>query len=115
MGSGSFGLAGFLGAADLAKFEPGTRQYLRVLWEQWWPRRAELERFILPPRTWRLSGTRPLNHPQRRLAALAGIVAGWPRLLRSLGKDELASARDFFREPRIPFGISITPSPPSRR
>ena len=98
-----FGLAGFLGAADLAKFEPGTRQYLRVLWEQWWPRRAELERFILPSRTWRLSGTRPLNHPQRRLAALAGIVAGWPRLLRSLGKDELASARDFFRELAHPF------------
>ena len=81
-----FGLAGFLGAPDLAGFAPGTRQYLRVLWDHWWPQRAELERFILPPRTWRLSGTRPLNHPQRRLAALAGIAADWPRLLRSLGK-----------------------------
>ena len=66
-----------------------------MLWDQWWPRRAELERLILPPRTWRLSGTRPLNHPQRRLAALAAIVAAWPRLLRSLGKDDLA-AREFF-------------------
>ena len=71
-----FGLAGFSGAPDLAEFAPGTRQYLRVLWDRWWPQRADLERLILPPRTWRLSGTRPLNHPQRRLAALAGIVGG---------------------------------------
>ena len=93
-----FGVASFLATPDLAEFESGTRQYLRLLWERWWPRRAELERLILPPRTWRLSGTRPLNHPQRRLAALAGIVAGWPKLLRSLGKDELAPARQFFLE-----------------
>ncbi len=98
-----FGLAGFLAAPDLGKFARGTRQYLRVLWDQWWPRRATLERLILPPRTWRLSGTRPLNHPQRRLAALAGVVAGWPKLLRSLGKDDLAPARQFFLELAHPF------------
>jgi hypothetical protein len=91
-----FGVAGFLATADLAKFEPGTRSYLRALWDRWWPRRAGLERLILPPRTWRLSGTRPLNHPQRRLAALAAMVAGWPRLLRSLGKDDVLAAREFF-------------------
>jgi hypothetical protein len=98
-----FGLAGFLAAPDLAKFDRGTRQYLRLLWDQWWPRRAELERLILPPRTWRLTGTRPLNHPQRRLAALAGIVAGWPKLLRALGKEDLDSARRFFLELEHPF------------
>ncbi|HSU86139.1 MAG TPA: DUF2851 family protein [Chthoniobacterales bacterium] len=98
-----FGVASFLATPDLAEFESGTRQYLRLLWERWWPRRAELERLILPPRTWRLSGTRPLNHPQRRLAALAGIVAGWPKLLPSLGKDGLAPARQFFLELQHPF------------
>jgi Protein of unknown function (DUF2851) len=98
-----FGVAGFLNAPDLAKFEPGTRQYLRVLWDQWWPRRAVLERFILPARTWRLSGTRPLNHPQRRLAALAEIVAAWPKLLRSLGENDLDPARKFFLELAHPF------------
>ena len=36
-----FGVAGFLGAPDLAGFAPGTRQYLRVLWDRWWPQRAE--------------------------------------------------------------------------
>ncbi len=98
-----FGLAGFLGTPDLAEFGPGTRRYLRVLWDRWWPQRAELERLILAPRTWRLSGTRPLNHPQRRLAALAGIAADWPRLLRSLGKEELASVRKFFLELKHPY------------
>lgn len=91
-----FGVAGFLDAPNLARFEPGTRQYLRVLWDQWWPRRADLERLILARRTWRLSGTRPLNHPHRRLAALAGIVASWPKLVRSLGESDLAPARRFF-------------------
>ncbi len=98
-----FGVAGFLGGLDLAGFAPGTRQYLRVLWDRWWPQRAELERLILPPRTWRLSGTRPLNHPQRRLAALAGIAADWPRLLRSLGKENLAAVRSFFLELEHPY------------
>ena len=92
-----FGVAGFLGAPHLARFESGTRHYLRVLWDQWWPRRAALERLILPRLTWRLSGTRPLNHPHRRLAALAGIVASWPKLMRSLGENDLDPARNFSR------------------
>ena len=91
-----FGVAGFLDAPDLAKFEPSTRSYLRGLWDKWWPRRSALERLVLPPRTWRLSGTRPLNHPQRRLAALAALAADWPRFLRSLGKADLHATRDFF-------------------
>ena len=98
-----FGVAGFLDTPDLARFGPGTRHYLRVLWDKWWPRRGALERLILPPRSWRLSGTRPLNHPQRRLAALAGIVAAWPKVLRSLGKDDLGPARKFFLELAHPF------------
>ena len=98
-----FGVAGFLTEPDLAQFESGSRQYLRLLWEQWWPHRTALERLLLPPRTWRLSGTRPLNHPQRRLAALAGLVAGWSQLWRSLGKDELDATRQFFLALGHPF------------
>ncbi len=91
-----YGVAGFLDAPDLSAFEAGTRSYLRGLWDKWWPHRSELERLILPVRTWRLSGTRPLNHPQRRLAALASLVADWPRLLRSLGGEDLQPIREFF-------------------
>ena len=91
-----FGVAGFLEAADLAQFEPGTRSYLRGLWDRWWPERSALERLVLPPRTWRLSGTRPLNHPQRRLAALALLAADWPRFLRSFGDAAPGRVRDYF-------------------
>ncbi|HEX4668035.1 MAG TPA: DUF2851 family protein, partial [Chthoniobacterales bacterium] len=62
-----------------------------------------LERLILASRTWRLSGTRPLNHPQRRLAALAGLVREWPGLLRSLGKEELEPVRKFLRQLAHPY------------
>lgn len=112
-----FGVAGFLTAPDLKQFAPGTRQYLRVLWEQWWPRRAALERLILPPRTWRLSGTRPLNHPQRRLAALAALLARWPQFLRSLGKEDLAPVRKFFLELEHPywnFHYTLTSKPSAK-
>ena len=98
-----FGVGGFLMAPDLAKFGPGTRQYLRILWDKWWPRRAAFARLILPPRTWRLRGTRPLNHPQRRLAALAGIVAAWPPLVRSLGENDLSATRKFFLDLAHPY------------
>ena len=111
-----FGVGGFLDTPDLARFEPGTRQYLRVLWDQWWPRRTSLERLILPRRTWRLSGTRPLNHPHRRLAALAGIVASWPKLVRSLGESDLDPVRRFFlglTHPYWNFHYTLTSDPVS--
>ncbi len=92
-----FGVAGLLHAADLGEYEPATRSYVRSLWDRWWLHRSEFERLILPPGTWRLSGTRPLNHPQRRLAALACLLADWPRLLRSLGQNSLDATRDFLR------------------
>ena len=109
-----FGVGGFLDTPDLARFEPDTRQYLRVLWDQWWPRRGALERLVLPPRTWRLSGTRPLNHPHRRLAALARIVASWPKLIRSLGERDLGPARKFFlnlTHPYWNFHYTLTSNP----
>ena len=109
-----FGVGRFLETPDLAAFESGPRQYLRVLWDHWWAQRAELERLILPPRTWRLSGTRPLNHPQRRLAALARIVAAWSRLARSLGKDDLGPVGKFFlglTHPYWDFHYTLTSDP----
>src|SRR4029078_1362704 len=80
-----FGLAGFLKAPDLSVYESGTREYVRSLWHHWWPYRDGFERLALPSDVWRLSGARPLNHPQRRLAALAQIVREWPAVFDSLG------------------------------
>lgn len=80
-----FGAGGFLVETDLCVFEPETRAYVRKLWEDWWPHRGMLGRLVLAPGDWRISGTRPANHPQRRLAALAAIVGHWPKV-RELAK-----------------------------
>ncbi len=75
-----FGVAGFLDQRDLGAFDSPTRAYLRGLWERWWPCRAEFERLTIPRALWRMSGQRPMNHPQRRLAALAQLMRHWPRV-----------------------------------
>jgi hypothetical protein len=95
-----FGVAGFLDQRDLGEFDSPTRVYLRGLWEQWWPRRADFERLILPRSVWKMSGQRPMNHPQRRLAALAQIIRHWPRI-RALREACLPDAiTEFFGELR---------------
>ena len=95
-----FGVAGFLEATDLAAFEKETRSYLRKLWDQWWPHRDQMQRLILPRDVWRLSGTRPLNHPQRRLGALAVIPQQWPGWMHSLGAE---TTRDFLLSQQHPY------------
>jgi hypothetical protein len=98
-----FGAAGFLETSDLETYKKSTREYVRQLWDRWWPHRHDLQRFILPAKGWHLSGTRPLNHPQRRLAALAVLVREWPRLQRASGKSSVAAACVFFDALEHPF------------
>ncbi|MEY2546456.1 MAG: hypothetical protein QOG48_1573, partial [Verrucomicrobiota bacterium] len=98
-----FGIAGFLEAPDLAVYERSTREYVRNLWDQWWPRRAEMQRLILPAEVWKITSTRPMNHPQRRLAALSILASQWPSFRRSLGKHEVKDVRKFFGTLAHPF------------
>ena len=91
-----FGVAGFLQAPDLDVYERPARKYVRELWDRWWLHRDALQRLILPAKIWRFSGTRPLNHPQRRLAALAAILEKWPAFIKSLGKTSARAAEQFF-------------------
>src|SRR5215472_5916332 len=91
-----FGTARFLETSDLDVYKKSAREYVRQLWDRWWPHRDDLQRLILSPKAWHVTGTRPLNHPQRRLAALAVLVREWPRLQRASGKSSVAAANDFF-------------------
>jgi hypothetical protein len=83
-----FGAAGFLQAPDLAVYKQSSKNYVRQLWDRWWPHRDEFQRLMLASKLWKISSTRPVNHPQRRLAALATLVREWPAFRRSLGKNE---------------------------
>jgi hypothetical protein len=70
-----FGAAGFLDEPSYEDAPADTREYLRGLWGEWWKRRAEFDPARAPQ--WSFSGSRPSNHPHRRLAALAQIVSHW--------------------------------------
>jgi len=56
---------------DLTRRKRGADVYLRRLWDCWWRVREELVEYQLPRTLWNLSGQRPANHPQRRLALAA--------------------------------------------
>ncbi len=91
-----FGLAGFLEAPDLGVYEDETRVYVRTLWDRWWPQRDEMQRLVLPPKLWQLGGARPLNHPQRRLAALALLAREWSQMIGGLESEEPVRATRVF-------------------
>jgi hypothetical protein len=91
-----FGIAGFLETPDLDVYKKSAKNYVRNLWDRWWPYRDELKRLILPAKIWKQSSTRPVNHPQRRLAALSILVRQWPMLRRSIDKRGLALVEAFF-------------------
>lgn len=73
-----FGAAGFLETQVYEQAPSDARDYLRGLWEKWWKHRSEFCA-VSPPR-WSLAGTRPQNHPHRRLGALAQIVRQWKKV-----------------------------------
>ncbi|MFM2167717.1 MAG: hypothetical protein RIS79_2088 [Verrucomicrobiota bacterium] len=100
-----FGVSGFLEKIRVEDTEGVTRGYLRQLWSEWWRQRDACARWLesrcLP--RWNLAATRPGNHPQRRLGALAAMLASWKRLCEPLAeatrwsqpawKDALAGLR----------------------
>ena len=91
-----FGVGGFLTATDLSEFPDDTKDYLRRLWGNWWPHRSKLENLVLSPRMWKCGGVRPMNHPQRRLGALAEIARRWPKVRDVLRLTDHAAIRRFF-------------------
>lgn len=98
-----FGLAGLMKAPDLTAYKRSARNYVRELWDRWWPYREDFSRLILPDEVWKLSSTRPMNHPQRRLAGLGILVRQWPAFRRALNKANLRAVRTFFEVFNHPF------------
>lgn len=67
------GLSGLL-PTDLLRGTKTSGEYVRRIWDVWWRDREQFLEFIMPRQMWRLSGLRPANHPQRRLALAAHWV-----------------------------------------
>lgn len=82
-----------LGVSGLIPRQPGSnwpeasKKELRSLWDLWWCEQHKWEDVVPLDRTdWCLAGLRPLNHPVRRLAALAQWVANG--LFSNLAADD---------------------------
>jgi hypothetical protein len=97
-----FGVAGFLEAPQPPAADRDVRAYLRDLWESWWAERARCERWILPPTAWQFHGSRPANHPHRRVAALATIATAWSTIRAALAqarRDDFLAALEAREHP----------------
>ncbi len=74
------GTAGFLKPVLPEQTAPEARSYHRRVWDAWW---LQKERYALSPGRelpWCKAPARPLNHPQRRVAALAASASKWNKL-----------------------------------
>ena len=98
-----FGLAGFLPNESVTRLQSETRGWLRNLWEIWWKERGSLDYALLPRSQWHLAGLRPLNRPERRLAALAQIVPRIPELLASVNQRDAGRFSQTLLAIRDPF------------
>lgn len=98
-----FGVSGFLENPDLGIYQSSAREYVGTLWKRWWPHRDHLQRLIIPTKKWKLSGSRPGNHPQRRVAALALLSRNWAAFNNLIGKADTSGIRRFLTALSHPF------------
>lgn len=70
------GISGLLPKQPDANWSEASKKELRALWDIWWREQHKWEEVVpLDKKEWRLVGVRPLNHPVRRLCALAQWAA----------------------------------------
>jgi len=70
------GISGLLPKQPAARWPDASKKELRSLWDLWWKEQHKWDEVEPLARSdWNFSGLRPLNHPVRRLCALAQYVA----------------------------------------
>lgn len=74
------GTAGFLQALLPERTTEEARAYHRGVWSVWWQLREHFVPEGTPSLPWCLSPVRPMNHPARRVAALALSAQRWESL-----------------------------------
>lgn len=84
-----FGTSGFLHPKMHESAPEDSQKWLSDLWQTWWKLRQDHELDETRTIQWNLAGIRPVNHPQRRLAALAQVAIHWQKI-KQLNRYELS-------------------------
>ncbi len=98
-----FGYSGFLDSLATNAKSPTDAAYLKSLWARWWKERHSNAPRVLDRQLWHLAGTRPANHPQRRLAALALIAHQWARFRKALDTGGASAASEVLADLTHPY------------
>lgn len=113
-----FGTAGFLVPMLPDKATDEARLYHRQVWDKWWQVQDKFslgeERAI----QWAMTGQRPLNHPHRRVAALAACAADWPiieGMLSAANARRLVAHLEAIRHPFWDRHCTLNSAPLGRR
>lgn len=112
------GTAGFLQAVLPERTTEEARTYHRRVWSAWWQLR---ERFVPEGTTalpWCLSPVRPMNHPTRRVAALALSAQRWESLrplMNAAGAKRLTAALCALSHPFWDTHCTLAAAPLRRR
>jgi hypothetical protein len=97
-----FGVSGFLETRDdRAAGSNEAAAYRESLWRRWWRYRAEFSASLVPGKLWVLGGSRPANHPHRRVGALASLVINWSKF--RLTRPDLGAVQHWLVELSHPF------------
>lgn len=103
------GVGGLL-PVELTRRQRGTDDYLRRLWDSWWRERGQFSECALPRTLWNLSGIRPANHPQRRLALAAHWLAGG-QLCGALENWCQAAIKPGMEQPSLHHALNVPEDP----
>lgn len=103
-----FGASGFL-HPDIHKIAKNeSKKWLEALWKTWWQLRHDYQFSEDKKLNWALSGIRPVNHPQRRLAALAAIASDWAKISHSKDYRILRHQLSILEDPFWNFQYTLT-------
>lgn len=91
------GTAGFLLSVLPERSTEEARVYHRRVWDNWWAVREQFELSHEHAIPWVLSPVRPMNHPQRRVAALAISAAMWRRVEPHLNAAGVGRLRELLQ------------------
>ncbi len=109
-----FGTAGFLLPVLPERAGEDSRAYHRSVWDAWWPLRSRYALSESRRIPWQFAAGRPLNHPHRRVAALALAACRWREMephLNVAGARELGRLLSSLSHPYWDWHCSLPSAP----